>query len=163
MISFSRKEMLDYGLANDGRFDITAEYRLQDNRPYLAIEQSFGWGTGKLLLMCSDDRQSVVFMSMMNLGGTASQRVLDTSLNTYLNIDSDVIWKAALPNELTVVSEESLVTLPGFDSTILEQLAGARTFGFWLDHQNEIHRRGFQVRLGSISSKLEDFADNCSP
>jgi hypothetical protein len=163
LILFSKSDMFDWQLANNGELVVKAEYRVGQGHPYLVIEQDYHWGTGKITLTCGSERVGKgVMLAFVMLGKEQAARLHQRVTNSYFELDGAQFWEMPVPTPEVWVQNVSLMTMRGIDREFLEALIAANSLAVWFDDQNEIHRNGFTLQLHSVNEKLRDFLGNCA-
>lgn len=162
MVRFSRSDMFDWGLANNGVLPLIAEYRVEQGYPYLALEQKFRWGTGKLLLICGQERNgNGVIQTFVLVGAAQAESIMERAENSYIELDQQK-FSEQLETIGTHIQHDALTTVRGFHPGFLQEIGVAESIGLWYDDGNQLHRYGFEMRLESARIIIGDFSRNCN-
>lgn len=150
-------QMIQTGLANNGRLPITAMYRLQEGLPYLVLDQKTYEGEHKIILLCGPS--GVLLTSFYLVGADRAKEVLARGARSYFEINRREI----LPIEQggAEVANASIGMQRGVPLAFMAQLLTAESIGAWLNDKNGAFRYGFTMELDAVRSNVRDYYANC--
>jgi hypothetical protein len=154
----SGDEMINSGLANNGRLAPTITYHMMGNAPLLTLGQSARDGQYRITLLCKPDGLTLTAYYMV--GAERARKLVSRATRSYIEVDS----QPTLPGDrdgFSVTSESVVITRP-VPFSQLAQFLSARSMGAWLADRGGAVRYGFTIYLDSVRGRLQSYGESCT-
>jgi hypothetical protein len=151
-------EMINSGLANNGRLAPTVSYHMMGNAPLLTLGQSARDGQYRITLLCKPDGLTVTAYYMV--GVERARKLVSRATRSYFEIDN----QQTLPGDrdaFSATSESVMISRP-VPFAQLSQFLSARSVGAWLADRGGAVRYGFTIYLESVRNRLQSYGDACA-
>lgn len=151
-------EMINSGLANNGRLAPTVSYHVMGNAPLLTLGQSARDGQYRITLLCKPDGLTVTAYYMV--GVERARKLVSRATRSYFEIDN----QQTLPGDrdaFSATSESVMISRP-VPFAQLPQFLSARSVGAWLADRGGAVRYGFTIYLESVRNRLQSYGDACA-
>lgn len=151
-------EMINSGLANNGRLAPTVSYHMMGNAPLLTLGQSARDGQYRVTLLCKPDGLTVTAYYMV--GVERARKLVSRATRSYFEIDN----QQTLPGDrdaFSATSESVMISRP-VPLSQMAQFLSARSVGAWLADRGGAVRYGFTIYLESVRSRLQSYGDACA-
>ncbi|MEO5812179.1 MAG: hypothetical protein ABIQ63_08700 [Rhodanobacter sp.] len=150
-------QMLQAGLANNGKLKLTAIYKLIQGTPYLVLDQQTYDGEHKITFTCGGS--VVELTSYYIVGSERAKEIVSRGTRGYFEVDRQPELAeeqdAATAVNLSVVADR-VVPL-----SFLGNIRGSASIGSWLNDLNGTHRYGFTIELDPVRGNVSDYYKNC--
>lgn len=154
----SGDEMINSGLANNGRLAPTVTYHMMGNAPLLTLGQSARDGQYRITLLCKPEGLTLTAYYMV--GAERARKLASRATRSYFEVDS----QQTLPDDrdgFSVTSESVVITRP-VPLSQMTQFLSARSMGAWLADRGGAVRYGFTIYLDSVRNRLQGYGDACA-
>jgi len=151
-------EMINSGLANNGRLAPTVSYHMMGNAPLLTLGQSARDGQYRITLLCKPEGLTVTAYYMV--GVERARKLVSRATRSYFEIDN----QQTLPGDhdtFSATSESVMISRP-VPFSQMTQFFSARSVGAWLADRGGAVRYGFTIYLESVRSRLQSYGEACA-
>ncbi|WP_201315172.1 hypothetical protein [Dyella sp. EPa41] len=151
-------EMINSGLANNGRLAPTVSYHMMGNAPLLTLGQSARDGQYRITLLCKPDGLTVTAYYMV--GVERARKLVSRANRSYFEIDN----QQTLPGDrdaFSATSESVMISRP-VPLAQVTQFLSARSVGAWLADRGGAVRYGFTIYLESVRNRLQGYGEACA-
>jgi hypothetical protein len=150
-------QMLETGLANNGRLAPTATYHLMSGAPYLTLGQTARDGEHRITLLCRPD--GLMLTAYYMIGVDRARRVMARGTRSYFEVDHQQTLQEERDGSST--ASQSVVITRQISLAQLAPLLSARSMGAWLSDRGGAVRYGFTIELDSVRNNLREYSANC--
>lgn len=151
------RDMLKFGIANNGVGRITAEYKLVADIPYLIMDQPSRDGEHKIVILCAP--ADVTLDAFYIVGHRRAEEIVKNAVRAYFSLGGGQHILAE-PCSLRAGNSVSFYQRRVSKKT-LGTLVDDHTIGAWVDNRNGLFRTGFTMDLSSVRSKIQNYYENC--
>ncbi|WP_458788698.1 hypothetical protein [Dyella jiangningensis] len=151
-------EMINSGLANNGRLAPTVSYHMMGNAPLLTLGQSARDGQYRITLLCKPDGLTVTAYYMV--GVERAHKLVARANRSYFEINN----QQTLPGDrdaFRATSESVMISRP-VPLSQMAQFLSARSVGAWLADRGGAVRYGFTIYLESVRNRLQSYSEACA-
>ena len=151
-------EMINSGLANNGRLAPTVSYHMMGNAPLLTLGQSARDGQYRITLLCKPDGLTVTAYYMV--GVERAHKLVARANRSYFEINN----QQTLPGDrdaFSATSESVMISRP-VPLSQMAQFLSARSVGAWLADRGGAVRYGFTIYLESVRNRLQSYSEACA-
>ena len=151
-------EMINSGLANNGRLAPTVSYHMMGNAPLLTLGQSARDGQYRITLLCKPDGLTVTAYYMV--GVERAHKLVARANHSYFEINN----QQTLPGDrdaFSATSESVMISRP-VPLSQMAQFLSARSVGAWLADRGGAVRYGFTIYLESVRNRLQSYSEACA-
>ncbi|MBV8158198.1 MAG: hypothetical protein JO278_11110 [Dyella sp.] len=158
------EEMVNSGLANNGRLAPTVSYYTMGDAPMLTLGQSARDGQYRITLLCKPE--GITLTAYYMVGTERARKLVSRATRSYFEIDNQQTPPA--DRDAFSATSESIVISHPAPLSQATQLASARSVGAWLADRGGAVRYGFTIYiesvryLESVRNHLKNYGDACA-
>lgn len=150
-------QMIDSGLANNGRLPATATYDLSPSAPKLDLRQADRSGTHRLTIQCQPGRTTVTAYD--EVGISRARQIASRGGSSYFQLGDEK--RLSQPRGGAQAVGNALVIQRDFPPADLVDLISAWSFGAWVGGRSDAFRDGFTMQLQPVRAQLKVFYYTC--
>ncbi|MFK2899704.1 hypothetical protein ISP15_05090 [Dyella jejuensis] len=149
--------MLASGLANNGRLNLFATYKLLSGAPYLELKQTDRHGDHRITLLCKPDGAQLAAYN--TAGSDRARQIVARGTRSYLEIDRQPVL--VQEQDGATLEDQSVVIRRTYPLAQLQRIASAQSLGAWVEQRSSSFRYGFGFEVTGVRNVLKAFYDNC--
>lgn len=153
----SANQMLEHGLANNGRLPLLTKSWLLPPEPRLELQQQDRKGKHRLALACQPGR--VLLTAYEDVGITRARQIVANETRSYLEVDGKQVLVE--PRGAAKAEGDALVITRNWPSADLSRLLSSRAVGAWVGGRSEAFRYGFSFTLYPARDAISAFYEAC--
>jgi hypothetical protein len=150
-------QMLQTGLANNGRLFLSATYSLVAGAPFLELKQTDRNGEHRITMLCK--RGNIELAAYNIVGAVQARQVVSHGVHAYFELNQ----KELVPPQTTsaTLDNDTVVLNRTYPANQLTNIVRAQALGAWVVDRNSAFRYGFAYEVTGIRRSLQQFYDNC--
>jgi hypothetical protein len=150
-------QMLQAGLANNGKDPLKATVKLAAGHPYLVLQQDTFEGIHKIGFECLG--KQVMLTSFYMVGQQRAQEIVQRGIRSYFEVNERPVL--IQEKDGVVASGQSVSSMRMVPLDFLRAMQSTESIGAWLDDMNGTHRYGFTIQLQPVWSDIQNYYRNC--
>lgn len=149
-------QMLANGLANNGRQNLVATYKLSSGAPYLELKQIDRNGEHRITLLCKQGGAELTTYD--TIGDMRARQILARTARSYFEINQQ---ETLAQDQGATLLDQSIVIQRTYPLADLSRIASAQAMGAWVGDRRGLFRYGFAFEVGGVRKVLTDFYTAC--
>lgn len=150
-------QMLEHGLANNGRLPLLTKSWLLPPEPRLELQQQDRKGHHRLTLACQPGK--VVLTAYEDVGITRARQIVANETRSYFEVNGEAVLVE--PRGSAKAEGDALMITRDWPSNGLSRLLSSRAIGGWVGGRSEAFRYGFSFTLYPARDAISAFYNAC--